>query len=133
VAEQHVFLTDAWIEAAKAAYDRNQVTVTYRVRMNQVVSGCPFEPNEVQTFIDTSDGTMRTGKGAIEGAEVTVATDWETARKLIVDADQAAAMQAFMSGKIKVTGDMTKLMVMNANPPTPAQVAAATEIRSLTA
>ena len=132
MAEQHVFLSDGWIEAAKAAYDRHQVTVTYRMKMNQVVTGCPFEPSETRTFIDTSDGTMRTGKGSLDGAEVTVTTDWETARKLIVDADQAAAMQAFMSGKIKVVGDMTKLMVMNANPPTDAQKAAATEIQALT-
>ena len=133
MAEQHVFLSDGWIEAAKAAYDRNNVTVPYRMKMNQVITGCPFEPSEVRTFIDTSDGTMRTGKGALEGAEVTVATDWETARKLIVDADQAAAMQAFMSGKIKVTGDMTKLMTMNAVPPTDAQKAAAAAIKDMTA
>ena len=133
MAEQHVFLTDGWIEAAKATYDRHEVTVTYRVKMNQVVTGCPFEPNEVRTFIDTSDGSMRTGKGGLDDAEVTVTTDWETARKLIVDADQAAAMQAFMSGRIKVTGDMTKLMVMNANPPTEAQKAAALDIQAQTA
>ena len=42
-------------------------------------------------------------------------------------------MQAFMSGKIKVTGDMTKLMVMNANPPTEAQKTTALEIQALTA
>jgi len=42
-------------------------------------------------------------------------------------------MQAFMSGKIKVVGDMTKLMTMNATPPTDAQKAAAEDIKNLTA
>ncbi|MEI7991093.1 MAG: SCP2 sterol-binding domain-containing protein [Actinomycetota bacterium] len=101
--------------------------------MNQVISGCPFEPTEVRTFIDTSDGTMRTGKGEVDGAEVTLHTDWETSRKIIVEQDQQAAMQAFMSGKIKVVGDMTKLMTMNATPPTDAQKAAAEDIKNLTA
>lgn len=133
MAEQHVFLTDGWIEAAKAAYDRNNVTVPYRIKMNQVITGCPFEPSEVRTFIDTSDGTMRTGKGEVEGAEVTLTTDWETSRKIIVEQDQTAAMQAFMSGKIKVTGDMTKIMMMNANPPGDAEKAAAADIKALTA
>ena len=133
MAEQHVFLSDGWIEAAKAAYERNGVTVPYKMKMNQVISGCPFEPSEVRTFIDTSDGTMRTGKGEVDGAEVTLHTDWETSRKIIVEQDQQAAMQAFMSGKIKVVGDMTKLMTMNATPPTPAQLAAAEDIKNLTA
>jgi hypothetical protein len=133
MSEKHVFLSDGWIEAAKAAYDRHGVTVKYRMKMNQVVTGCPFEPSEVRTFIDTSDGTMRTGKGEIEGAEVTLTTDWETSRKIMIEQDQAAAMQAFMSGKIKVTGDMTKLMTMNANPPSDNERAAAEDIKNLTA
>jgi len=133
VAEQHVFLSDGWIEAAKAAYERNNVTVPYKIKMNQVITGCPFEPSEVRTFIDTSDGSMRTGKGEVDGAEVTLTTDWETSRKIIVEQDQTAAMQAFMSGKIKVSGDMTKIMMMNANPPTDEQKAAAEDIKALTA
>ena len=92
-----------------------------------------FEPGEVRTFIDTSDGSMRTGKGEVDGADVTLHTDWETSRKIIVEQDQQAAMQAFMSGKIKVTGDMTKIMMMNAAPPTDAQKAAAEDIKNLTA
>ena len=133
MAEQHVFLSDGWIEAAKAAYERNNVTVPYKIKMNQVITGCPFEPSEVRTFIDTSDGSMRTGKGEVDGAEVTLTTDWETSRKIIVEQDQTAAMQAFMSGKIKVSGDMTKIMMMNANPPTDEQKAAAEDIKALTA
>ena len=69
----------------------------------------------------------------MDGAEVTLTTDWETSRKIVVEQDQAAAMQAFMSGKIKVTGDMTKIMMMNANPPTEAQKAAAADIKAMTA
>ncbi|MFM8531787.1 MAG: SCP2 sterol-binding domain-containing protein [Ilumatobacteraceae bacterium] len=133
MAEQHVFLSDGWIEAAKAAYERHDVSVPYKMKMNQVITGCPFEPNEVRTFIDTSDGTMRTGKGELDGADVTLHTDWETSRKIIVEQDQTAAMQAFMSGKIKVVGDMTKIMAMNATPPTPAQLAVAEDIKNLTA
>jgi len=133
MADQHVFLSDGWIEAAKEAYEANNVTVPYKIKMNQVVTNCPFEPSEVHMFMDTSDGTMRTGKGEVDGAEVTLTTDWETSRKIIVEQDQAAAMQAFMSGKIKVTGDMTKIMMMNANPPTDAQKAAAADIKAMTA
>ena len=133
VADQHVFLSDGWIDAARAAYEQHGVTVAYKMRMNQVITNCPFEPGEVRMFIDTTDGNMLTGKGELENAEVTLTTDWETSRKIIVEQDQMAAMQAFMSGKIKVAGDMTKIMMMNANPPTDAQKAAADDIKALTA
>ena len=84
-------------------------------------------------FMDTSDGTMRTGKGEVDGAEVTLTTDWETSRKIIVEQDQAAAMQAFMSGQIKVEGDMTKLMQMQAGgPPSEEQVAFQEKVKSIT-
>ena len=64
---------------------------------------------------------------------VTVSTDWDTARKIFVDQDQAAGMQAFMSGKIKVQGDMTKLMMMNAAPPDEVAKSVAAEIKEMTA
>jgi len=35
----------------------------------------------------------------------------ETARAVFVDANPQAGMQAFMSGKVRVQGDMTKLMM----------------------
>ena len=69
---------------------------------------------DVKTFIDTTDGRLVMRKGEIESADVTLTTDYATARALFVDQDPQAAMQAFMSGKIKVQGDMSKLMMLQA-------------------
>ena len=53
---------------------------------------------------------------------------------MFISGDQAAAMQAFMSGQIKVDGDMTKLMAMqSAGAPSPEQVAFQEKIKALTA
>jgi putative sterol carrier protein len=53
---------------------------------------------------------------------------------MFIDGNQQAAMQAFMSGQIKVEGDMTKLMAMQAGgPPTAEQVAFQEKIKGLTA
>ena len=41
-------------------------------------------------------------------------------------------MQAFMAGKIKVEGDMTKLMLMNAAPPDDVARVVAAEIKEIT-
>ena len=115
------FLSDDWMEAVKAIrekYADQAPPVPYKIRMNQVISGAPFNDGaDIHSTWTPRTATMKLEKGELEDPEVTVSTDWETARKIFVDQDQAAGMQAFMSGKIKVQGDMTKLMMMNAVPP----------------
>ena len=71
--------------------------------------------------------------GELPDPEVTISTDYDTARKMLVDLDQAAAMQAFMSGKIKVVGDMMKILQMNTVAPDEFTKQIANEIRDLTA
>jgi putative sterol carrier protein len=53
---------------------------------------------------------------------------------MFVDQDQAIAMQAFMSGKIKVQGDMMKMMAMQtAIPSNEFTETIAEEIKAITA
>ena len=130
------FLSDEWMEAVAAIRDKyadQAAPIPYQIRMNQVISGAPFADGaDVLLYMDTTDGTMKMGKGELEEPEVTVSTDWETARKIFVDQDQAAGMQAFMNGKIRVQGDMTKLMMMNAVPPDDVAKAVAAEVKEIT-
>ena len=132
---KYQFLTEEWVAAAKdlrEQFEGEAAAPAHVVRMNQIITGCPFEPSEVHTFMDTSDGTVNTGKGELDNAEVTLTTDWETSRKIIVEQDQAAAMQAFMSGKIKVAGDMTKLMAMQSGSADPVAEELAKKIAEIT-
>jgi len=50
--------------------------------------------------------------GLIDGAPTKLTVPYSVARAMFVEGNQQAAMQAFMSGQIKVEGDMTKLMAM---------------------
>ncbi len=129
------FLAPDWWEAAHAIRDKyaDQASpVPYKIKMNQVITGVPFGEGEVRFHVDTSDGLMHMEPGPLDDAEVTITTDYDTARKILVEQDQAAAMQAFMSGKIKVQGDMTKLMMMQGAPPDETARAVAAEIKSIT-
>ena len=134
----HEFLSDDWMEAVKAIRDKyadQAAPVPYKIRMNQVISGAPFgDGADINIYMDTTDGTMKMEKGSLDAPEVTVSTDWETARKIFVDQDQAAGMQAFMSGKIKVQGDMTKLMAMQqgGGAAAPAALEVANKIKEIT-
>jgi putative sterol carrier protein len=132
----HQFLSDEWLDAVeeiRARHADGAAQVPYKIKMNQVITDVPFTSESIPLHVDTSDGTMKMGKGHLDDPEVTVTTDWETARKIFVESDQAAAMQAFMAGKIRVEGDMTKLMLMNAAPPDEVARQVAAEIKEITA
>jgi putative sterol carrier protein len=80
--------------------------------MNLIITAVPFGEGELNAHMDTSDGTMTMDTTHLEGPDLTVTLDYDTAKAILVDGDPQAGMQAFMGGKIKVQGDMTKLMAM---------------------
>ena len=130
------FLTQEWMDAAKAIrekYAAESAKVTTSIRMNQVITDVPFGPGTINSFIDTSSGDVVMDLGSLDTPDVTVTTDYATAKKLFVDQDQAAAMQAFMGGKIKVQGDMMKMMALQTAMPTDAaSQSIADEIKAIT-
>ena len=63
----------------------------------------------------------------LDEPELTVTTDYVTARALFVSQDLAKLMESFMMGKILVTGDVTRLLAW-APPTEPDQVELANEI-----
>lgn len=66
--------------------------------------------NGGQYWIKVADGTAETGEGNISDAAMTVkatADDW-----FAVATGQMNAMQAFMTGKLKILGDMGLAMKM---------------------
>ena len=133
----HPFLSDEWIAAARdirAKYADVSAKVSIPMRINQVVTAVPFGEGTVTSHIDTTSGEVTMELGALESPDATITTDYATARALFVDQDQAAAMQAFMSGKVKVEGDMMKIMSMQtAIPQDEVARTIAEEIRAITA
>ncbi|MDP5108280.1 MAG: SCP2 sterol-binding domain-containing protein, partial [Ilumatobacteraceae bacterium] len=109
------FLSTEWVAAARDIRDKYKAQtppITVVVKINMVITQAPFDETIVKGFIDTSSGDMALELGELSDPEATVTTDYETASKLFVDQDPSAVMQAFMSGKIKIDGDMMKVMGM---------------------
>jgi putative sterol carrier protein len=133
----HQFLSEEWMAEAKAIRERHAgetAKVTQSLKINQVVTGVPFGEGTVESYLDTSSGEVVMELGRLEDADVTVTTDYETAKALFVMQDQAAGMQAFMAGKVQVQGDMMKLMAMQtAMPNDAAAQQIADEIKAITA
>ena len=132
---KYQFLTPEWVAAAKAIreeFEGESPAPAHSVRMNQIITEVPFGDTDVKAFMDTSDGAMNLDLGELENPDLTVTVDYETAKAIIVDGNPQAGMQAFMAGKIKVQGDMTKLMAMQTVTPDPAAKAIADRINAIT-
>lgn len=117
----HTFLSPEWMDAARELRDtmpRPEAPPELAVRLNLVVTDTPFDA-DVQGHIDTSDGEVVIEAGHLAEPDATVTVDWTTARAVFIDQDAAAAMQAFMSGRIAVDGDITKMLAMQATAAAP--------------
>ena len=129
------FLSDEWITEAKKIreeYAGKGTPPAHAVRMNQVITDVPFGDGAVNVHMDTSGGELEFDLGHLDTPDLTVTLDYETAKAIIVDGNPQAGMQAFMAGKIKVQGDMTKLMAMQQGTPDPTQAEIAAKIKEIT-
>ena len=128
-------LTPEWVAAAKAIreeFEGESPAPAHSVRMNQIITEVPFGDTDVKAFMDTSDGALNLDLGELENPDLTVTVDYETAKAIIVDGNPQAGMQAFMAGKIKVQGDMTKMMALQAGGQDPVAAQVAERIQAIT-
>lgn len=133
--DRHPFLSDQWVAAARQIreeYRGKTAAPPHTVRMNQIVTEVPFGDGTVNAHMDTSSGEMEVELGHLEGPDVTVVLDYDTAKTIFVEGDPQAGMQAFMAGKIRVQGDMTKLVAMQQVAPDPTAREIAERIKEIT-
>lgn len=129
------FLSDEWITAAREIRGRYHgllPEVPIAVRINQVITDVPFGEGTINTYVDTSSGSVELDVGELDEPDAVLVLDYETARAMIVDRDPAIVMQSFMAGRMKVQGDMMKLMAMQAVPENEHSEALAAEIEAIT-
>lgn len=105
------FLSDDWFNKLHELLAEHgaDAPVHQNMLMNLVVTGTPWGEREMH--MGAREGAADFGQGLADGADVTLTTDYDTAKEVFVSGNQQAGMQAFMSGKVKVQGDMTKLMM----------------------
>lgn len=104
------FLSDEWFAKVQ------QITE----ELGDIEIPGPLKDLTLNLTVTLADGTEKKvnmsggqfGQGHKAGAPVTVLLPADIAKKIFVDADQQAGMQAFMSGQMRVEGDVTKLMVL---------------------
>lgn len=131
-----VFLSEEWIAAAKqlqADYEDRIPKIDHVVAVNLLVTEAPLGEGEVEAHLDTSSGSLVIETGHVEGADLFVTVTYDTAKALLVEGNPNAAMQAFLQNRIRVEGDVSKLMVLTQLPFGDAAVEYAQELQALTA
>jgi SCP-2 sterol transfer family len=135
---KYPFLSEEWLAEARRIYEeyRGQAPAPPQVlRMNQVITDVPFGSGTINAHLDTSSGEVEIDTGHVESPDVKVTLDYDTAKAVLVDGDLQVAMQAFMAGRIKAEGDITKLMglqMAGSGGIDPTAAAIATRIKEIT-
>lgn len=129
------FLSDEWLteaRAIRAEFDGRAGSVAHSVRMNLVITSMPFGDGTIDAHMDTTSGELELDTGHIDPVDLKVTLDYDVAKAILVEGNPQAGMQAFMAGKIKVEGDMAKLMAMQTAVPDGAAGEIAARIKAIT-
>jgi hypothetical protein len=114
---KYAFLSDEWVGEAKRIYAEAGAGGVSAgsaglapVRVNLVVTDAPFSSVPIDAHVDTSAGRFDIDVGHLGQPDVTISLGYDTARSLFVQGDVQAVLQAFLGGRIKVDGDLSKLL-----------------------
>ena len=134
MAQTYPFLSDEWIAEARKIREEFKGEVPAgenSVKLNQVITDVPFGEGTLNAHLDTSGGELDLETGHLDDAEVSITLDYETAKAVFIDPQ--SAIQHFMAGRIKVQGDMTKLLAVVQAPPESVAGTAQRRIAEITA
>jgi SCP-2 sterol transfer family len=112
---RYPFLTDEWLTEARgirAEFKERAPQIPVSARMNVIIQDTPFGDGTIRVHVDTSSGQLEMETGHLERPDLTLTLGYQTAKALLVDGDVQAAMQAFLAGRIKADGDVTKLIAL---------------------
>lgn len=124
-----VFLTDEWFNEVdtmtEEAGDLNLPPAMADTQINLKVTGTPN--GDVEAYF--KEGKLK--KGTTD-ADTTVTIDEETFKSIAKGGDLNDVMGAFMSGKIRIDGDMSKVMALQTVKPSQEQKALVKKIYAMT-
>ena len=103
------FLSEEWANEVKAALATNEAVKSaagsMTARIQQVVN---TPDGEVKYWFKLEGGDLDLGLGDIENPDATITQDYDTAAAL--SKNELTGTAAYMSGKLRVSGDLMKLM-----------------------
>ena len=128
-----VFLSPEWlVEVRRLQAEHGPVLPPEAdLRMNLRVTETPFGDDRA-FHMAAAAGTADWGEGHLDDADVTLILAYGTARDIFVMGNPQAAIEAFMAGRITISGDITKLLVAQTAQPGPDAVRLALAMQEIT-
>lgn len=124
------YLTQAWLDETKQLAEDQPERPGASARLNYVVTGAPGGDDVHYYWILENGKLLESNLGSLEDAEVTLTSAWDDSVKIAKgELDMNAA---FMQGKVKVTGNMAKLMSLLPLTQAPEYKALQEQIRGVT-
>ena len=103
------FLSEEWAQEVKGALQGNDQIKTaagsMTARVQQVITN---SDGETRYWFTMEGGQVDLGMGDIDNPDATITQDYDTAAAL--SKGELTGTAAYMSGKLKVSGDLMKLM-----------------------
>jgi putative sterol carrier protein len=104
------YLTPEWLDAAQRAFDGDTMlagaSAGVQLTVQQVVNGGP--DGDVVYHVVVDGGTVRIAHGEASTPTVTFIQNWDTATA--IGRGELSAQGAFMTGLIRVRGDLPRLV-----------------------
>ena len=101
------YLSQEWLDETRKMAEGQPDRPGASARMQYVVTGTP-EGDVEYYWILTNGKILESKRGHLDDSEVTLTTGYEDAVK--IQKGELDANAAFMQGKVKVTGNMAKVM-----------------------
>jgi len=107
------YLTKEWLEAAQQSVERSSqpgsAAADVDLVVQQIVTGGP--DGDVEYHVHLDHGTVHVRAGAADDPTVTFIQSWDTAAAIA--RGELSAQGAFMTGLIRVRGDLAQLVAHN--------------------
>jgi len=124
-----VFLTDEWFEQVeKMGQEAGELNLP--PALADMIVNLKVSDSDQDIEANFADGLLH--RGLSSDATTTLLLDRSILQSIITDFDTNEIMGAFMGGKIRVEGDMSKLMAVQTARPSAEQKALYSNIKSMT-
>jgi putative sterol carrier protein len=131
------FLSDEWVAQARVIqeeYKGKGTPPAAAARINLTITEVPIEVSEgpIAAKIDTTDGAADLDLGNFDSPDASISLEYDTAKAFLVEGNPQVVMQAVMSGKVKISGDMTKVLALQQGAPDEVALEMGARLRDIT-
>lgn len=121
------FLSDGWFDRV-AELTANSADLEIAPGLKGMKINVTVNNNGTQIDMCLDEGQFKKGHVAVAPATLILTRD--LAYKILIQNDQSAGMQGFMSGDLRVEGDMSKIMALQSVSPSASQKALLNQIKA---